>query len=151
MNLELAPRPAADIRDALVIEIDLAPAFHDCDPMHVVWHGNYFKYFEIARCALLQRHDYDYPQMNASGYLFPVVDARVKYIRPLRFAQPLKVQARITEWENRLKMEYEIRDAASGEVLTRAHTIQVAVEATSGEMLYVCPPVLWERLGVPPA
>ena len=137
------------MRSDLSIEIDLAPAFHDCDPMNVVWHGHYFKYFELARCALLQRHDYDYPQMQASGYLFPVVDARVKYVRPLRFAQPLKVQATITEWENRLKLEYVIRDAASGEVLTRAHTIQVAVEIASGEMLYQSPSVLFERLGVP--
>lgn len=150
MNAETL-RAGMPTSERLSIEIDLAPAFHDCDPMHVVWHGNYFKYFEIARCALLQRHGYDYPQMSESGYLFPVVDARVKYIRPLRFTQPLKVRARITEWENRLKIEYEIRDAASGEVLTRAHTIQVAVGIESGEMLYVCPPVLWERLGVQPA
>lgn len=134
----------------LETEIALEPAFHDCDPMQVVWHGHYFKYLEIARCALLRRFDYDYPQMSASGYLFPVVDARVKYIRPLRFAQPLKVRARIVEWENRLKIDYEIRDAGSGEVLTRAHTLQVAVDATSGEMQYVCPPVLWQRLGVQP-
>lgn len=135
--------------DALTIEVELEPAFHDCDPMCVVWHGNYFKYFEIARCALLRRHDYDYPQMNESGYLFPVVDARVKYIRPLRFAQPLRVRATVAEWENRLKIDYEIRDAASFEVLTRAHTIQVAVLAATNELQYVCPPVLWERLGVP--
>lgn len=133
----------------LSIEVALTPAFHDCDPMHVVWHGNYFKYLEIARCALLQRHDYDYPQMLESGHLWPVVDARVKYIRPLRYQQALVVAARIVEWENRLKLEYAIRDAASGQVLTRAHTIQVAVDAASEEMLYVCPPVLWERLGVP--
>lgn len=139
---------ARDAGPALAIEIELEPAFHDCDPMCVVWHGNYFKYLEIARCALLRRYDYDYPQMSASGYLFPVVDARVKYIRPLRFAQPLRVAARIVEWENRLKIDYQIRDAASGEVLTRAHTIQVAVLAASNEMQYVCPPVLWERLGV---
>lgn len=132
------------------ITVALEPAFHDCDPMQVVWHGHYFKYFEIARCALLRRFDYDYPQMSASGYLFPVVDARVKYIRPLRFAQPLEVSARIVEWENRLKIDYEIRDAGSGERLTRAHTIQVAVDAASGEMLYVCPEVLWRRLGVRP-
>ena len=79
---------------------------------------------------------------------WPVVDARVKYIRPLRYAQPLVVAARISEWENRLKLDYRIRDAASDEVLTRAHTIQVAVDAASGEMRYQCPPVLWERLGV---
>ncbi|MEG1678487.1 MAG: acyl-CoA thioesterase [Stenotrophomonas sp.] len=133
----------------LVAEIELSPAFHDCDPMHVVWHGNYFKYFEIARCALLQRYDYDYPQMLESGYLWPVVDARVKYIRPLLYQQALRVRAQISEWENRLKIDYQIHDAADGQLLTRAHTIQVAVDAASKEMLYQSPPVLWERLGVP--
>lgn len=133
----------------LIAEIELSPAFHDCDAMQVVWHGNYFKYFEIARCALLQRYDYDYPQMRDSGYLWPVVDARVKYIRPLLYQQALRVRAQIVEWENRLKIQYEILDAGSGKVLTRAHTIQVAVDAESNEMLYLCPPVLWERLGVP--
>jgi acyl-CoA thioester hydrolase len=138
----------ADARDDLAIEVRLSPAFHDCDAMQVVWHGHYFKYLEIARCALLQRFDYDYPQMQASGYVWPIVDTRVKYIRPLLYAQPLVVKARISEWENRLKMDYEIRDAASGDVLTRAHTIQVAVDAASGEMRYQCPAVFWERLGV---
>jgi acyl-CoA thioester hydrolase len=134
----------------LSIEIELSPAFHDCDAMQVVWHGHYFKYFEIARCALLARYGYDYPQMQASGYLWPVVDTRVKYIRPLLYAQPLKVTARISEYENRLKFDYEIRDAGTGQVLTRAHTIQVAVLAATGELQYVCPPILWERLGVQP-
>jgi len=129
-------------------EIALTPAFHDCDPMQVVWHGNYFKYLELARCALLQRYDYDYPQMQASGYLWPVVDARVKYIRPLLYGQPLKVQAEIVEWENRLKIDYRIRDAGTDQVLTKAHTVQVAVDAASQELQYVCPSILWERLGV---
>lgn len=132
----------------LSFEVALSPTFHDCDPMHVVWHGNYFKYFEVARCALLQRYDYDYPQMRESGYLWPVVDARVKYIRPLLYGQQLMVRATITEWENRLKIVYEIRDAGTEQVLTRAHTIQVAVDAATNEMLYLCPSVLWDRLGV---
>ncbi len=132
----------------LFCEIVLEPAFHDCDPMNVVWHGHYFKYLEIARCALLRRFDYDYPQMQASGWLWPVVDARIKYVRPLHFGQKLRVGARIVEWENRLRIDYEIRDEASDERLTRAHTIQVAVDAATGELQYVCPQVLWQRLGV---
>jgi acyl-CoA thioester hydrolase len=132
------------------IEIELGPAFHDCDPMQVVWHGNYFKYLELARCALLQRFDYDYPQMQASGWLWPVVDARIKYVRPLRYGQRLRVRAEIVEWEHRLRLEYLIHDADSGEKLTSANTVQVAVNAISGEMQYVSPAVLWEKLGVQP-
>ena len=132
------------------IEIELSPAFHDLDPMEVVWHGHYVKYLELARCALLSRYDYDYPQMRDSGYAWPVVDMRLKYVRPVVFGQQLVVRAEIVEWENRLKIEYLVRDAASGERLNQAYTIQVAVDIASGEMQYVSPPVLWEKLGVQP-
>jgi acyl-CoA thioester hydrolase len=127
--------------------IELVPAFHDLDPMAVVWHGHYIKYLELARCALLQALDYDYPQMKASGYLWPVVDLRAKYVRSIRHGQRVRVAACIVEWENRLKIEYRITDAASGEVLHKAHTIQVAVDAATGELQYVSPPVLLARLG----
>lgn len=139
---------AADDRFSHAIE--LTPAFHDFDPMNVVWHGHYLKYLELARCALLQRLDYDYPQMRDSGYFWPIVDLRSKYIRPAVWGRALEVRATIVEWENRLKIDYLIRDALSGERMTRAHTIQVAVEIASGQMQYVCPRVLWDRLGVSP-
>ncbi|MDT6961914.1 acyl-CoA thioesterase [Cupriavidus sp. SZY C1] len=130
--------------------ITLTPAFHDLDPMNVVWHGNYIRYFELARCALLQTIDYDYPQMRDSGYAWPVVDLRVKYVRPLVYGQAVVVHASIVEWENRLKIDYEIRDAASGQRLTKGYSIQVAVDIETQEMLYVCPPVLLEKLGITP-
>lgn len=131
-------------------EISLTPAFHDLDPMDVVWHGNYLRYFEQARSALLQRVDYDYPQMRDSGYAWPIVDLRVKYVRPLRYGQTVMVRATFVEWENRLKIAYEVRDAATGERLTRGHSIQVAVDLRTQEMQYASPPVLLQRLGVTP-
>lgn len=129
-------------------EITLTPAFHDLDPMDVVWHGNYVRYFEQARCALLARFDYDYPAMRDSGYAWPVVDMRVKYVRPVVYGQRVTVQATIVEWENRLKIDYLVRDADTGQRLTKGYTIQVAVDMATREMCYVCPPVLWQRLGV---
>ena len=71
-------------------------------------------------------------------------------MRPATFNQPLVVRAEIVEWENRLKIAYTIRDAATGEKVNTATTIQVAIAVETGEMLFVCPPVLWERLGVSP-
>lgn len=131
-------------------EIEVKPAFFDLDPMAVVWHGNYVKYFEYARSALLQKFNYDYEQMRESGYLWPVVDMRIKYMRPATLHQPLKVRAEITEYESRLRVEFLIRNAATGEKLTKGYTIQVAVDAQTLELQYVCPKILWERLGVSP-
>lgn len=136
------------MRPELSAEVRIRPAFHDLDPMDIVWHGNYVRYLEHARTALLQKLDYDYPQMKASGYAWPIVDLKVKYMRSAGYLQELVVRAEIVEWENRLKIDYVIADAASGVRLTRASTIQVAVEIASREMCFVCPPILWQKLGV---
>jgi acyl-CoA thioester hydrolase len=131
-------------------QIEVSPAFHDLDPMEIVWHGNYVKYLELARSALLGKFDYDYPQMRESGFAWPIVDMRVKYVSSLAFGQRALVRAEITEWENRLKIEYLLRDAETGRKLTQASTIQVAVSIATREMQFLCPPILWERLGVRP-
>ena len=137
-------------RPELSLELELTPAFHDLDPMQVVWHGNYLRYLERARCALMARFDYDVPQMAASGFHWPIVELQQKFVAPIRYGQRVIVRAQLTEWENRLRVEYLIRDAVSGRRLHRAHTTQVAVSIATGEMQFVCPEILWERLGVKP-
>jgi acyl-CoA thioester hydrolase len=134
----------------LSCEIEVVPAFFDLDPMDIVWHGHYVKYLELARCALLERFDYGYPQMRESGYAWPVVDMRLKYVRSATFGQKLRVRAEIVEWENRLRIEYLISDAQTGAKVNSASSIQVAVDMSTREMCYVCPPVLWRKLGVAP-
>ncbi len=129
-------------------EIELSPAFHDLDPMEIVWHGNYVKYLELARCALLAKFDYDYPQMRDSGYAWPIVDMRLKYVKTTEFGQRLRIRCEIVEWENRLKIEYLISDAVTGHKINKAYTIQVAVDMATREMQYLCPEVLWRKLGV---
>lgn len=127
-------------------EVLIEVPFHDIDAMGVAWHGHYLKYFEAARGALQRALDFDYPQMRDSGYLWPVVECQLKYIRPARYGQKLRVTAHLLEYENRLKIAYEIFDAASGTRLTRGHTIQVAVDLTSEDLQFVSPKALRERV-----
>ena len=132
----------------LETQVEIEVPFHDVDVMGVVWHGHYVKYLEIARCALLDRIDYNYPQMKASGYAWPVIDMRIRYPQALRFRQKIRVRAMLDEWENRLKIDYVIEDAGSGRRLTRAHTIQVAMDMQTGELLLASPGVLLQKLGI---
>ena len=120
--------------------------FHDVDAMNVAWHGHYLKYFELARCELLQRIDYDYPQMKDSGFLWPIVECQLKYVRPATYGQRLQVRASLAEYENRIRIVYEIVDAISGERLTKGYTIQVAVDAQTREMQFVSPAILIENV-----
>lgn len=137
-----------DVPQNWAAEIELQVPFHDVDMMEVAWHGHYAKYFEIARCALLDQLEYNYQQMRDSGYAWPVIDLRIRYARPLRFQQWVVVRAEVAEYENRFKIRYEVRDRQTGARLTRGHTVQVAVEIGSGEMLFASPPVLLQKLEV---
>ncbi|WP_426161758.1 acyl-CoA thioesterase [Pseudoduganella sp. R-34] len=132
-------------------EVEIDVQFFDLDPMEIVWHGNYVKYLEIVRCALLDKIGYNYPQMKASGYAWPVIDMQLRYVSPAVFGQKLKLRADLVEWENRMKIDYLITDAASGQRLNRASTTMVAVDIATKEMCFASPPVLFEKLGIEPA
>lgn len=134
------PFPSAEV----IVEIP----FHDVDSALVAWHGHYAKYFELARCALLDSFDYNYPQMSASGYFWPVIDMRLRYVGPARFQQRLRVVATLAEWENRLRINYLISDLETGKRVTKGYTVQVAVAVDSGEMQLASPPVLLQKLGI---
>lgn len=136
----------SDPRFSVVIELTIP--FHDVDSMGVVWHGNYFRYFEIAREALLNQFNYGYRAMKASGYLWPVVDTRVKYRAPLLFEQRITVKAKLEEYENRLRIGYVISDLNTGKRLSTGYTIQVAVDEKTNEMCFVSPEILFERMGI---
>lgn len=131
-------------------EVDIVVPFFDIDILGIAWHGHYCKYLELARCALLDSIDYGYMTMQATGFVWPIVDLQLRYVRPARFEQRIRVIAELVEWEYRMKIKYQIVDAASGEVMAKAQTIQAAVDAVSGEMSYASPAVFLQKLGINP-
>nr|WP_233843877.1 acyl-CoA thioesterase [Dyella sp. 2HG41-7] len=122
-------------------EVDVLVPFFDVDSINVVWHGHYVKYLEIARCALLDDVGHNYVQMKESGYAWPVIDMQLRYVQAARFGQRLRVRADLIEWQNRLLIHYLVRDAETGQRITRASTVQVAVHLASGDMQLLSPQV----------
>ncbi len=131
---------------SLKAEIIIDVPFHDVDAMGVVWHGHYIKYFEAARNELLRKIDYDYPDMEKSGYLWPVIESKCRYISPAKYKMHIKASAELIEWENRLYISYLINDSASGKKICKGHTVQVAVNKNNGEMLLASPQILTDKI-----
>ncbi|WP_109512085.1 acyl-CoA thioesterase [Pseudomonas ovata] len=123
------------------VDTEVVVPFFDVDMMNIVWHGHYVKYLEVARCALLDHIGHNYMQMLESGYGWPVIDLQLRYVRAAVFGQKLTVRASLVEWENRLKINYLISDAVTGERMTRASTVQVAVDVATREMQLASPKV----------
>lgn len=126
----------------LSAQIEFSIEFYDVDSMNIVWHGNYIKYFEKARCALLEKIGYGYPQMTSSGYAFPVTDIKVKYIKPLFFQQKVQAIATLEEYESILRISYILQNAQTGEITTKGKSSQVAIKIDTRTTCFDCPEVL---------
>jgi acyl-CoA thioester hydrolase len=126
----------------------ITPILCDVDPLGFVWHGNYFRYFEQARSDLLDSFNYGYRRMEESGFVWPIVETRCKYIAPVLLGRRIRIVSTLIEWEIRLRINYDVFDAETGARLTKAQTTQVAVRKDTRELCFASPPELLECLGV---
>jgi acyl-CoA thioester hydrolase len=140
MNNSKKELPAAEV------SIDIP--FYDVDVLGVAWHGHYVKYLEIARAALMDTISYSYREMKESGYAWPVTELKLRYVRPARLGQEIRVEAKMKEYELRIVVDYLITDAETGARLSKGHTVQVPVDLATNEMLFGSPAVLYQKLGI---
>jgi acyl-CoA thioester hydrolase len=124
------------------VEIEIA--FHDIDILQVAWHGHYFKYFELARTALMRSLDLDWPTLRELGFAMPVTKVECKFKKPLCYGRTYTVRAMIDEYDYpALAVRYQILPAGGAEILAEGHTRQVYVNIISGESCFVVPePIL---------
>lgn len=111
--------------------------FFDADPMGVMWHGNYVKYLEMARCRLLDEIDFNYIKMQNNGFALPVVKMDIKYINPIYFNDDFIIEIRVIECDVTLKFDYTLL-SKNGDKIAKASTTQVAVTLNK-ETLYSIP------------
>jgi acyl-CoA thioester hydrolase len=134
----------------LSFEIEHTVAFYELDPMQIVWHGNYYKYFEDARSALLRSVGIDLHEFYIkSNCVFPIIKTATKHIFPLRYGDAFICRATVAECREKLVVDFEIRLKADARVCVKGRTEQVAVHMPEGEMLFELPAAIRAALGMP--
>ncbi len=132
-------------------EIELSVPFHDLDPMQVVWHGNYYKYFDQARFALFLEAGIDLCRYSEeTRTLFPIVRTATKHIVPLRYRDRFRCRATVAEARSKIVIDFEIRRVPDGEVCTRCRSEQVAVRYPGMELELQIPDGVRRALGCGP-
>lgn len=101
--------------------------FHDCDPLGIVWHGNYYKYLEIARESLFESVGLTLPFFREHGLHLVVIESRCRHSFPLRTGERLRVRCWFKDIEQRLHVAYEIRNLSHDRRAARAWTTLVAM------------------------
>jgi len=137
------------------VGVDLEVPLHDVDLLGIVWHGHYFKYFEIARTALMRSRELDEPVLREHGVAFVIVETRCRHTAPLRYADRFRVEAWLDAEPapDRMRVGYRIRNltprgsgraqASSG--VARGRTTLVTIDA-QGNMLREIPDAILRRI-----
>jgi len=129
-------------------ETQFTVPFYDLDPMQMVWHGNYLKYFDIARSELFNALDIDLlDYFKKTNYLFPITKTSTKYIVSLRYRDEFKCKATVTEGEYKIVVDFEIRLIRDNQLCARGRSEQVAVKYPDMEIQFEIPDDIRKALG----
>ena len=83
--------------------------FADCDPMRVVYYGNYLRLFEIGRCEFFRGLGHSFQEYVARGLYLAVVEAVCRYHRPALYDDELRIHAGVLRVSGaRLSLGYAI-------------------------------------------
>ncbi len=127
------------------VRVALEVPFHDVDQLGVVWHGHYFKYFEIARTRLLRAIGLDAGELIGTRYRFLITETSCRHIHPLAYGERFEVSAWLRDFENRLCLDYEITSIDHDRRSARGHTVLVSTDA-EGRLLIRTPEAIRKRV-----
>ncbi len=125
--------------------------FYDLDPMNMVWHGNYLKYFDQTRSALF--HDvgidlFDYYQKTRC--LFPIIKTATKYIVSLKYRDEFICEATVAEAQYKIVIDFKIKLIKNDQLCAKGRSEQVAVKYPAMEILFEIPDDIRQALELSP-
>src|SRR5688572_14946121 len=87
-------------------ETQVRVRYSETDQMGVVYHSNFFPYFETARAESIRQLGFTYADMEKMGIIMPVVEVHCKYLRPARYDDLLLIKTILKELPHGHKAEF---------------------------------------------
>lgn len=109
-------------------EVQVRVRYQETDQMGIVYHGNYFTFFEIGRTEFLRSLGYTYRDMEKSGVFAVVVKVECSYHKPAKYDDLLTIKTTIKRI-TRVKIEYEHHIYRDIDLLATGHITLAFVDA----------------------
>lgn len=115
-----------------VTETQVRVRYAETDQMGVVYHSNYFPYFEAARAESIRELGFTYADMEKMGVVMPVVDIHCRYLRPARYDDLLTIKTTLKELpvHHKIEFHHDVLNEA-GELLVVGKVILYFMESGS--------------------
>lgn len=122
--------------------------FNEADPLGIVWHGHYVRYFEDGREAFGIKYGIGYLDFYKNGLVVPVVSIQCDYKRSLRYGERVIVETHFLPCEAaKLKFSYRLYNAKTNELVATGSSVQVFLDRDSSTLQLTIPPFFeaWKK------
>lgn len=122
--------------------------FNEADPLGIVWHGHYIRYFEDGREAFGNLHNLGYLEVYKLGFVIPVVSVQCDFKRSLRYGDKVIVETNFVPTDAaKLKFTYRLFNAATGELVATGSSVQVFLSKEDSMLQLANPPFFedWKK------
>jgi len=121
-------------------QTEIIVRFNEADPLGIVWHGHYLRYFEDGREAFGKVHGISYLDCYRHGLAVPVVSVHCDYNKPLRYGDTVLVETTYVDTAAaKLTFDYKIFEAKGRSLVATGHSVQVFVDAKTFELQLTMP------------
>lgn len=115
--------------------------FNEADPLGIVWHGHYIRYFEDGREAFGNKYGIGYLDFYHQGYVVPVVHVECNYKKSLRYGDKVVVETSYLPCDAaKLKFSFRLFNAVTNELVSTGSSVQVFLSAKDSVLQLVNPP-----------
>ncbi len=112
----MSGQPEAGVSETLV-----RVNYSETDQMGVAYHARYLVWLDVARCEHLRRTGLSYRDLEASGLRLVVGEVAIRYRRPARYDDLLRVRCWVRDLASRrLVFGYAVEQAETGLLLATA-------------------------------
>lgn len=87
----------------------IRPRYSETDQMGIIYHSNYFPWFEVARTTFLKKLGLSYLELEKTGIMLPVIEVNCKYVKSALYDDDLTVEVWIENFRSsRITFHYRI-------------------------------------------
>lgn len=129
-------------------QTEVVVRFNEADPLGIVWHGHYIRYFEDGREDFGNRYGVSYLDFYHQGIAVPVVSVQCDYKKPLRYGDRVLIETNyINSPAAKMKFEYSVFHAKTKELVATGSTLQVFVDVKTFQLQLTIPEffVAWKQ------
>jgi len=115
----------------MINETTIRVRYAETDQMGVVYHANYFIWFEVGRVELFRQMGFNYRDLEEQEQCYmAVAEARCRFKAPARYDDEVRIRTSLKHMRNSfIQFGYEAIRVSNGELLAEGETMHIVTDA----------------------